>query len=113
MDQTIINGLGNIYADEVLFASKINPLRIGASITLDECEKIKNSAKEIITKATEMGGSTIRSYTSSLGVIGHYQDELKVHTKAGEKCLSCGSIIEKTRVGGRGTYFCPKCQKLK
>lgn len=113
LDQTIINGLGNIYADEVLFASKINPLRIGASITLDECEKIKNSAKEIITKAIEMGGSTIRSYTSSLGVIGHYQDELKVHTKAGEKCLSCGSIIEKTRVGGRGTYFCPKCQKLK
>lgn len=111
LDQTIINGLGNIYADEVLFRSNINPLRLGSSITLAECDKIKTSAKEIITKATELGGSTIRSYTSSLGVTGSYQDELMVHTKEKEPCKICGTIIEKTRVGGRGTYFCSKCQK--
>lgn len=111
LDQTIINGLGNIYADEVLFRSKINPLKLGSKVTLDECERIKTSAKEVITKATELGGSTIRSYTSSLGVTGHFQDELRVHTRAGEACFECSSIIEKTRVGGRGTYYCPKCQK--
>ena len=111
LDQTIINGLGNIYVDEVLFKSGINPLREGKTITLDECEKIKESGKVIITKATECGGSTIRSYTSSLGVIGHYQDYLLVHTKVGEKCPICGEIIKKTRVGGRGTYYCCKCQK--
>lgn len=111
LDQSIINGLGNIYADEVLFKSGINPNRLGKSITLDECEKIKKASAEVIKKATEMGGSTIRSYTSSLGVTGHYQDLLCVHTKAGNSCPICGTIIEKTRIGGRGTYFCSKCQK--
>lgn len=112
LDQTIINGLGNIYVDEVLFAAKIHPLTIGKDITLKDCHAIVESSKRIITKATEMGGTTIRSYTSSLGVKGNYQNELKVHTKDKEKCLVCGSLIEKTRVGGRGTYYCPKCQKL-
>lgn len=111
LDQTVINGLGNIYADEVLHAAGINPLRLGSEVTLDECEKIKNAAHDIITKATENGGTTIRSYTSSLGVYGHYQDYLKVHTKEGHICDTCGSVILKTRVGGRGTYYCPKCQK--
>lgn len=109
LDQTIINGLGNIYADEVLFASNINPLRKGCSITIDECERIKVASKEIISLATKLGGSTIRSYTSSLGVIGHYQDHLCVHTK--EICSKCNGKIEKIKVGGRGTYFCSNCQK--
>ena len=109
LDQTIINGLGNIYVDEVLFASGINPTKVGNKISLTECEKIKNASKEIITKATLLGGSTIRSYTSSLGVTGHYQDYLKVHTK--EICPNCENKIKKIRVGGRGTYFCDKCQK--
>ncbi len=110
LDQTIINGLGNIYTDEVLFAANIHPETLGSSVTLDECEKIVDACNRIITKATESGGTTIRSYTSSLGVYGSYQEFLMVHTKAKEKCKVCGSIIEKIRVGGRGTYFCPKCQ---
>ena len=76
LDQSIINGLGNIYVDEVLFASGVSPLREGKNVTLDECEKIKQSGKAIIIKATECGGTTIRSYTSSLGVYGAYQDYL-------------------------------------
>ena len=111
LDQSIINGFGNIYVDEVLFASNIKPNRLGNKITLKECDKIRLSSKEIITKATECGGTTIRSYTSSLGVEGTYQNYLMVHTKAKEPCKVCGTIIEKTRVGGRGTYFCKKCQK--
>ena len=111
LDQSIINGLGNIYVDEVLFASGIMPTRLGNKVTLKECEAIKNSCYDIITKATKEGGTTIRSYTSSLGVEGNYQNYLKVHTKAKQPCLICGTIIEKTRVGGRGTYYCKNCQK--
>ena len=111
LDQEIVNGLGNIYVDEVLFASKINPTRIGNTIKKSECQKIVDNSKEIITNATLMGGTTIRSYTSSLGVKGNYQTNLRVHTKEGEKCPNCGTIIKKIRVGGRGTYYCPKCQK--
>ena len=111
LDQEIVNGLGNIYVDEVLFASGINPGREGKTINLEECQRIKDNAKRIITKATELGGTTIRTYTSSLGVKGSYQTNLRVHTKEGEKCPNCGEIILKTRVGGRGTYYCPKCQK--
>ena len=111
LDQTIISGLGNIYADEVLFASKINPTRPANSITLDEALKIALSSARIIKKAMEMGGTTIRSYTSSLGVTGHYQDYLCVHKRENLPCPSCGEKIIRIKVGGRSTYLCPKCQK--
>lgn len=111
LDQTIINGLGNIYVDEVLHKSKIHPETLGNKITLKDCERIKDSSKEIITKATLGGGTTIRSYTSSLNVYGTYQEHLCVHTK--DICASCGEKVTKIRVGGRGTYFCSKCQKRK
>ncbi len=113
LDQTIINGLGNIYVDEVLFASNVHPETLGKMLTIEDADNIVKSAKRIITKATELGGTTIRSYTSSLGVYGNYQNELMVHTKDKERCKICDSVIEKTRVGGRGTYFCPKCQVKK
>ena len=111
LDQTIINGLGNIYADEVLFASRISPLRLGKQVTLDECEQICKSAKKIILKAYEQGGTTIRSYTSQLGVYGNYQNFLMVHARENRECKICGCPILKIRVGGRGTYFCTNCQK--
>lgn len=111
LDQSIINGLGNIYVDEVLFASRIMPTRLGCNVTLEECERIKCEGSRIIKKATECGGTTIRSYTSSLGVEGTYQNYLLVHTKENEKCMMCGNTIKKIKVGGRGTYICDKCQK--
>lgn len=109
LDQTIINGLGNIYVDEVLFEAKINPNKLGCEITINEAKKIKDACNKIIKKATKYKGTTIRTYTSELGVNGNYQQYLKVHTK--KICPNCGSNIEKIRVGGRGTYYCPKCQK--
>lgn len=111
LDQTIISGLGNIYADEVLFASRINPLKKGIDITVDECQNIVDSSKKIIEQAIKNGGTTIRSYTSSLGVVGTNQNYLKVHKREGKKCFICNSIIERVKVGGRSTYFCSKCQK--
>jgi len=111
LDQHIFAGLGNIYVDEVLFSCKLNP-QLKASKLKDKDYKniIKNSIN-VLTKAIELGGTTIRSYTSSLGVTGRFQNELNVHTKEGEPCPKCNTIIEKTRVNGRGTYYCPNCQK--
>lgn len=111
LDQTIISGLGNIYVNEVMFYARINPERPANSITKEECELIVKGSKEIIEEAIKMGGTTIRSYTSSLGVTGRFQQKLKVHKKEGEPCSVCGTPIKNIKIGGRSTYFCPKCQK--
>lgn len=111
LDQTIISGLGNIYADEVLFEGKINPLKIGNEVTKEECERIISSSKKIIEEAIKMGGTTIKSYTSSLGVTGRFQQKLKAHKKEGEPCSNCGKPIIRIKVGGRSTYYCQNCQK--
>ena len=111
LDQTIISGLGNIYADEVLFASSINPLKKGKDITLNEVDKIIKNGKEIITEAIKLGGTTIKSYTSSLGVTGMFQQKLKAHKREGEPCQKCGTKIIRIKVNGRSTYYCPNCQK--
>ncbi len=110
LDQSIITGIGNIYADEILFRSHINPLKKGKDINKYECDLIIKYTKEILEKAIEKGGTTIKSFTSSLGVTGHFQGSLLVHNKEGEECPICHNIILKTKVNGRGTYYCPKCQ---
>jgi len=109
LDQSIIAGLGNIYVDEVLFKSKINPLKESNLITLKELEEIIKNTKEILSKAIELKGTTIRSYTSSLGVKGQYQDFLLVHTK--EFCPICKNKLLKIKIGGRSTYYCKNCQE--
>jgi len=111
LDQTIISGLGNIYADEVLFGAKIPPLRLGTKITLDDCQRIVDASKKVITEAIKCGGTTIRSYTSSLGVTGRFQQNLMVHKRENEECKVCGTIIKRIVIGGRSTYYCEKCQK--
>ncbi len=110
LDQTIINGLGNIYANEVLFASRINPFKSACKITEKEAENIIKSSKIIITKSFEMGGTTIKSYTSSLGVIGHYQDELKVQSREGMPCFICNTPIKRKKLNGRSVFYCEKCE---
>lgn len=111
LDQTIISGLGNIYANEVLFDAQISPFKKGNRITKKECERIVLSCHKIITKAIESGGTTIRSYTSSLGVTGRFQQYLMVHKRENEECYNCKTKIKKEFIGGRSTYYCPKCQK--
>lgn len=109
LDQSIITGIGNIYADEILFSSKIHPLKIATELKSRDCQNIIDSTKRILSEATENGGTTVKSYTSSEGVHGRFQNHLLVHTK--EKCLTCGGKINKITVGGRGTYYCENCQK--
>lgn len=110
LDQSIIAGIGNIYDDEILFMSSINPLRKSCDVTKDECDKIIKNTNVVLNKAIKLGGTTIKSFTSSEGVHGLFQNELLVHGKLGDKCPNCNSVIEKIKVGGRGTYYCPKCQ---
>ena len=110
LDQHIISGLGNIYVDETLFLAKVHPERKSKHITKKEAENLISAATSVLAKAVRLGGTTIRSYTSSLGVHGRFQNELNVHTKKGEACPVCGKPIIKIKVAGRGSYVCPSCQ---
>lgn len=111
LDQSIITGIGNIYADEILFLSNINPLMKASELMDDKLEKIITNTKKVLEEAIEQGGTTIRSYESSEGVHGRFQQNLLVHNQAGNKCKVCDSEIIKIQVNGRGTYYCPTCQK--
>ena len=111
LDQSIMSGLGNIYVDEVLFMVGLHPETLAKDISLDGIAKIKEASVKVLTKAISLGGTTIRSFASSHNHTGLFQNELLVHTK--DICPKCGAKIEKIRVGGRGTYFCPNCQKIK
>ncbi len=110
LDQTIISGLGNIYADEVLFKAKVYPLKKSCDLTNQELDNICLSSIAVANRAIEMGGTTIKSYTSSLGVTGRFQQELMVHTRYQKPCYVCNTPIAKIKVGGRSTYYCPRCQ---
>ncbi|MCR5067646.1 MAG: DNA-formamidopyrimidine glycosylase [Erysipelotrichaceae bacterium] len=111
LDQQMIAGIGNIYANEICFACHLDALRPAGFISPQKWEEIIHHTARILAEAIEQGGTTIRSYTSSLGVTGLFQQNLYVQSRQGEECRVCGSLIEKTRVNGRGTYYCPKCQK--
>jgi len=107
--QDFVAGIGNIYADEILARSNILPMRKCDEIKDEEWLAIINNTKAILKRAIELGGTTIRSYTSSLGVSGRFQTECSVHMQ--KTCGRCNGEIKKIVVGGRGTYYCPNCQK--
>ena len=109
LDQSIIVGIGNIYADEILFMSGINPYKKGMKLSNIELESIINNTRVVLENAIKMGGTTIKSYSSVNGVHGLFQQELLVHNQ--DICKKCNSKILKEKIGGRGTYYCPKCQK--
>lgn len=111
LDQTVLTGLGNIYVDETLFLAKIHPETKGMTLTFEDVESILFAAKTVIKKAISLGGTTIRTYQSTVGVDGRFQNELNVHTLKGKPCPICQEEIIKIKVGGRGTYLCPNCQQ--
>ena len=111
LDQSIITGIGNIYADEILFLSKINPTKKGNELTDKNLEDIIDNTRNILAKAIELGGTTIHTYTAVDGITGRFQQELLVHGKKDELCPNCKNKIEKIVVNTRGTYYCSKCQK--
>ncbi|MFX3623947.1 MAG: DNA-formamidopyrimidine glycosylase [Ectobacillus sp.] len=113
LDQRVLVGLGNIYVDEVLFRSGIHPEREASSLLLEEIEKLQAEIAATLAEAVERGGSTIRTYINSQGQIGTFQESLFVYGRKGEGCVNCGTAIEKTVIGGRGTHYCPICQPKK
>ncbi len=114
MDQTIIAGIGNIYNDETLFLSKIHPQTKVQKLRDADWEKIIKNAVKVLKKGIKYGGTTDSDYVDAEGKQGGMQNYLNVYHRTGEKCKNkCGGTIERIKVGGRGTYFCPNCQKVK
>ncbi len=112
LDQTIICGLGNIYADESLFMSRIHPKRKAGTISKKETETLLRSACEVMQRSIDSGGSTMATYVKADGTKGDYLEKFaQVFRREGKPCLNCGTKIIKIKVAGRGTHICPNCQK--
>ncbi len=110
LDQRIVAGLGNIYVNEVCFLAGLHPASRMHRLRKKDYAALVEFIPRVIERAIELGGTTIRSYTDSLGVTGRFQNELLVHDRIGEACLTCATPIQKTFVNGRGTYYCSQCQ---
>lgn len=110
MDNAVVVGVGNIYANESLFQAGLLPSRPAKSLTLDDCARLVAAVKAILARAIATGGSTLRDFVDSEGKSGYFQQEYKVYARAGQPCLHCGAPVEKTVIGQRGTFFCPVCQ---
>lgn len=109
LDQSFVAGIGNIYADEICFACGLRPGKNCRRLTRKDDEALVRETRRILKDAVAAGGTTIRSYTSSLGVTGLFQLQCKVHAQS--VCGVCGSTIHHKKTGGRTSYYCPNCQK--
>ena len=110
LDQSILAGIGNIYADEILFSTKINPFRKGNDISDEKYHEIFQASNQILNKAITLGGSTIHSFHPSEGVDGKFQETLLCYGRSGRPGPNCNTTLHKNFIGGRGTTFCPNCQ---
>jgi formamidopyrimidine-DNA glycosylase len=111
LNQEIIAGLGNIYADEVLFKSGIFPETLADKLTKNQIIKLHQAIIEILTEAISKGGTTFSDFLNLLGVNGNYGDVAYVYRRTGQPCKICGTSIERIKLGGRSTHFCPQCQQ--
>jgi formamidopyrimidine-DNA glycosylase len=111
LDQTIVAGVGNIYADEALFRSRLHPARTGKSLAADECDRLRLAIEAVITRAIASRGSTIRDYVGGSGLRGGFQNEFAVYGRTGEPCPTCTGAIACERLAGRSSHFCASCQK--
>lgn len=111
LNQNIISGLGNIYVNEVLFLAKLHPETKACTLNIQQAQTILTISKKVLKTAIQLGGTTISTYESQQGIQGTFQNSLLVHSKQNYPCFNCKTKIIKIKVGGRGTYFCPLCQK--
>ncbi len=112
LDQSVIAGIGNIYADESLWGAKIHPTRLASSLSEAEMTSLYHEMREVMNLAVEKGGSSNSTYINAEGKKGSYMDFARVFRREGLPCPRCGTTIEKTRVAGRGTHTCPFCQVI-
>jgi len=113
LDQKFVSGIGNIYASEILFLSKINPTKNAMKLSKEECKKIILFSKKILNKAIKKGGSSIRDFKNTSGISGNFQREFKVYQRENLNCLrkKCSGKIKKKFISNRSTFFCNICQK--
>ena len=112
LDQSVIAGVGNIYADESLWGAKIHPSRQVKTITEDEFNELYHDLRAVMNLSIEKGGSSSKNYVNAKGEKGSYMNFARVYRRESLPCLRCGTVIEKLRVAGRGTHICPTCQVL-
>jgi formamidopyrimidine-DNA glycosylase len=110
LDQNILAGIGNIYADESLFQAGIHPQTSAGAINLRQAKRLAKAIQSVLHNAIELGGSTLRDYTDSSGVNGNYQHQAFVYGRTGKPCIVCQSAIERIKIAGRSSHFCPGCQ---
>jgi len=111
MDQEKIGGVGNIYANDALYLAKVMPNRKANSLSVAETKNLLAAVREVINRGIKYGGASAANYVDTKGLGGTYQDHFLVYKKDGQKCDKCGGKIQKMKIGGRGTFYCPSCQK--
>lgn len=111
LDQTFIAGLGNIYADEALHRARINPEKSAANLSAREIARLYNAIREVLEEGIANRGTSFKDYVDGLGQMGSNQETLRVYNREGKPCHSCGMPVSRIRLGGRSSYYCPKCQK--
>jgi formamidopyrimidine-DNA glycosylase len=111
LDQRVVAGVGNIYADESLFRARLHPARLGRDLNAASADRLLRSISDVLTAAIEGRGSSIRNYVGGSGLRGEFQNEFRVYGRTGEPCPRCKSPIVRIRLAGRSTHFCPNCQK--
>ncbi|MCP4239374.1 MAG: bifunctional DNA-formamidopyrimidine glycosylase/DNA-(apurinic or apyrimidinic site) lyase [bacterium] len=111
LDQTVVTGIGNIYADEALHRARVRPTRRAARVTRAESDRIAVEVRNVLERAIETGGTSIRDYVTPDGSDGGFQDERRVYARQGEPCLVCDAPVRRIVVGQRGTHYCPRCQR--
>ena len=111
-DQNIIAGIGNMYADEALFAARIHPLRKARELSQQEVERLHEAIRQVLTAAIGHGGASVDTYRHPDGELGDAHFFFQVAHRGGEPCYNCNTLIERISLRGRGTYFCPKCQRI-
>jgi formamidopyrimidine-DNA glycosylase len=111
LNQSLLHGVGNIYADEALFRAGVRPKRQAARLTRAELARLREGLITVLTHAIELGGSSVSDYVDADGVRGFFQLEHRVYMRTGQPCLVCGTSIRKVVIGGRSSHFCPVCQR--
>ncbi len=111
LNQKLLRGVGNIYADEALFRAGIRPRRRAASLTRAQLRRLHNTVQEVLREAIALGGSSISDYVDAEGEQGFFQLQHRVYRREGEACLVCNSAIKRVVLAGRSSHYCPKCQK--
>jgi formamidopyrimidine-DNA glycosylase len=113
LDQTVVGGVGNIYASEALYRARISPRRLAHSVKGRRAERLAGAVRDVIDEAILAGGSSLRDYVQASGELGYFQHSWRVYDREGEPCVTpdCGGVVRRVTQGGRSTFWCPRCQR--